>query len=491
MAAAYVASSSLPPPTPAAVAPIKRHSRKHAKMPPAALARYDVFVSEPGDPCLEQLKHIELLARRHSGAKRDFGRIAMATLQDLFFAHLRPLNRPLNPHSERDIRIVLGAIAFWKDRIGALEERGDGLYIRDFVLGSKATGFLTEADRTAELRARKNRKRAAKRRSRQRDFAGPPKTSSDITAIPGDLRNVASYLPDPLAENGSVGYAFSRAASAPRLQRRTSVLDGAKAAEETSPAGRCTDIETTRLLAQRQSQLNRKRLASRHADNLSLEQTLSAHPPTRLQREADSACPDRSAAAVAAPADAPKGASDASLMQPSPFIKETEPTNTPCTGPADGLEARLKRLAVQPVDDEIAAENDPQMAAYLHEPDSSARLTAQVHAEDCRDTGLSTKATPQHAGMPTVPLAAGPPLTPAFMRAFYRDYPEFKALRPGPLVRDHITQTHLLQAAASARRSKAPHKKPGLVVNGARMLRDGLWGVPIARLGIVGPILLR
>jgi hypothetical protein len=277
------------------------------------------------------------------------------------------------------------------------------------------------------------------------------------TRLTGSGVNVASYENEPLTPRPAevTDLARPRAASLPRSKP-----------DKTSPLyradGRCSDIAQINLLIKdRQSAFNRERLVNKHLDALSLEHTLLASQATDVVLDTDLGSQDRSVAA-SAPADAPKVAPGDLGFDSLLSLGGEQTRNTDCTGPETlSLEERLQRLA---------AMNDG-----LEDGLSAAEYTQAEHAADF---GASCELqTPRHGGMPTVPIIPGQPLTPAFMARFKQRYPEFAGLNTRVLIRERLTQSHLVAAAAGTRRSKVADRRPGMVVHGARMLRDLAWGV--------------
>jgi hypothetical protein len=405
--------------------------------------------------CPMQLRDMMKQAYSVCGKSRSFGWLTHAQLMDLAFKKLTRRGRPLDPDADADVRYANRAIALLHDTLPAVL-LVDGRYkLRGFTLES-GSHSLKAKDMVPERRRLLSRRRKTKRDSRSRCPDKVHLEKSRKTHLPGDSINVASYENETLTGRPSTATDLlpSRAASRPRLKP-----------DKTLPLNRvevrCSDIAQINLLIQdRQKDFNRERLANRHPDGLSLEQSLLASPATGVALDVDLGSPDRSVAA-SAPADAPKVAPDDLGLDPLLSLGGEQTPNTDCTGLETlSLEDRLKRLAA--------------MDDGLEDGLSAAEYTQAEYAADFGES--CGRQTPRHGGMPTVPITPGLPVTPVFMAQFKQQYPEFAGLNIRVLVREGLTQSHLAVAAAGTRRSKSQDRRPGMVIHGARMLRDAVWG---------------
>lgn len=389
------------------------------------------------------------------GRTRTYGWLTHAQMMDLAFKYLTRRQGRLSPDNDADVRYANRAIALLHDTLPAVV-MVDGRYkLRGFTLES-GIDVLKAKDMPIERRRLLNRKRETKRQSRERCHDKQRSEMSLETRLTASGVNVASYENEPLTGSPAAGRFFSRAQAASKHHLKP---------DKTSPLqtveAQCSDIEQINLLSKdRQRDHDRERPAGRHLGALSLEHTLLASPATGVALDADLGSPDHSVAA-SAPADAPKVAPDDLGLDPLLSLGGEQTPNTDCTGPETlSLEDRLKRLAAM----------DDGMEDGL----SAAEYTQAEYAADFGES--SVRQTPRHGGMPTVPITPGLPVTPVFMAQFKQQYPEFAGLNIRVLVREGLTQSHLAVAAAGTRRSKSQDRRPGMVIHGARMLRDAVWG---------------
>lgn len=437
----------------------EKNRRYHAKLTPSALGRYATLVQVPGDPVVNQLQAMELAARRWCGRRRIFGVIPEAEMRIIAFEKLMPANRRLNPKSNQDKAYVRRALDYWCRSVGAASLT-DGQYkLNDFQLGNTETGTLGWQDMAKERRRMRRVKADAKARERKKNTSSLAALKWKNASITKTCTNVAPYLSAGFTSTCKLSY--PRAASVPRLKPRTTVPI-APSPKATADSGvRHMDIELKNLLADRQAHLDRKRQDDVDADALSQDLSLLASQATDVVLDTDLGSQDSSVAA-SAPADAPEVAPGDLGLDSLLSLGGEQTPNTDCTGPETlSLEERLQRLAA--------------MDDGLDDGLSAAEYTQAEHAADFGESCVPQ--TPRHGGMPTVPITPGLPVTPVFMAQFKKKYPEFEGVNVRVLIRERLTQTHLSAAAAGTRRSKQAERRPGMLVYGARQLRDEVWGV--------------